>query len=129
MARIAIGKKVFKSKCDLKFQLGTKDPYLLFVLYSGQNRCDIRVFLNPQKEDDLKEMAYYVAKDENEESEEYDDTLSIISFRVKPTEDNNLVKFAEWYDGKDEEGSETKYITVELRDKDQFSVSALQITH
>ena len=120
MARIAVGSKVFKSKCALRFQFGTKNPYVLFVLYTERTKREIKVFLN---EEDLKEMAYYVAKDENDESEEYDDTLSIISFRVKPTEANNLDQFADWYDGIDEDGSESKYITVELRDKDQFSVS------
>ena len=122
VARIAIGKKVYKSKCALKFQLGTKDPYLLFVFSSGESRRsrDVKLSL---KSEDLKEMAYFVADDEKDGSHIYDDNMSIIAFRIKPTNVNKLVDFVNWYDGEDVDKSETKYITIEVRDKDEFQVS------
>lgn len=121
IARIAIGKKVFRSKCALKLQLGTKDPYLLIVFANEQSKkVEIKVYL---KVDDLKEFRYYVV-DEKDESDAYDDSLSIIVMCVKPSRQNKLLEYKEWYDGDlDVDDSDTKYITMELRDTDQFNVS------
>lgn len=72
---------------------------------------------------DLKEFRYYVV-DENEESDEYDDSLSIIAMCVTPSHQNKLLDFGVWYDGEDDDNSGMRYITMELRDTDQFNVSA-----
>ena len=120
IARIAVGKKVFKSKCALKLQPGTRRPYLLFVFLTELGEHEkIRV---PLDGDGLKEFAYYLVNEEKEESEEYDDSMSIVAFCVTPSDSNGLKKFDKWYDG-DDETSGMKYITMELRDKDEFQVS------
>jgi hypothetical protein len=120
VARIAIGKRVFKSKCQLMFQLGTRRPYMVFAFNNDAKPVQIKVSLS---EDDLMELAYYVADDAKEESEEYDDSMSIIAFRVIPSQSNTLVEYADWYDGADPDDSDTSYITIELRDKEEFQVS------
>ena len=83
-------------------------------------KVEIKVYL---KVDDLKEFRYYVV-DEKDESDAYDDSLSIIAMCVKPSRQNKLLEYKEWYDGDlDVDDSDTKYITMELRDTDQFNVS------
>lgn len=119
MARIAVGKKVFKSKCDLKFQWGTKAPYMLFGFsIDGSKPVEFKV---PFRGEDLRELAYFVAKDE--ESDEYDNSMSIVAFSIMPNKENKLDEYSEWYNGEPDDDSGMKYITMELRDKEQFQVS------
>jgi hypothetical protein len=123
IARIAIGKKVFRSRCALKLQLGTKDPYLLIVFRNDESKkVEMKVYLK----DELKEFRFYVV-DEREESDAYDDSLSIIAMCVTPSHQNKLLDFREWYDGEGDDNSGMSYITMELRDTDQFNVSAWKL--
>lgn len=119
MARIAVGKKVFKSRCTLKFQWGTRRPYMLFGFsINGSKSVEIKV---PFKGEDLKELAYHVAY--GEESDEYDSSMSVVAFCIMPNENNKLHEFSKWYNGELDDASGMKYITMELRDKEQFQVS------
>ena len=117
--RIAIGKKVFKHKCELSFQFGTTDPYILFSFddYGKQRKHRAHV-----KDDELKEVKYYIA-DENDANE---DSMTVIVFRITPTEKNNFVKYSSAYnqdDCQDSGPTERHYISVEVRDSDEFVVS------
>jgi hypothetical protein len=111
VVRIAVGKRVEKSKCCLGYQFGVKEQFVVLLFISSASTAKIRVDL---KGDELREMAYFIADDGD------DVLLSILVFCVRPSQVNKLVKFSESYDGED---GDKKYITVENRDKDEISVS------
>jgi hypothetical protein len=108
----------------LKFQWGTRAPYLLFAFSKeGAQLVNIKVHL---KEEELSELAYFIAEDDEKgvSSDKFDDSMSIIAFCVKPSQANKLDKFSDWYDGAT---SGKKYITIEVRDKEEFQVSCNRI--
>eukprot|EP00804_Cyclotella_cryptica_P023147 CCRYP_000358-RA/>CCRYP_000358-RA protein AED:0.01 eAED:0.01 QI:1097/1/1/1/0.75/0.66/9/214/1028 len=117
VARIAIGEKVFRSKCALKFQWGTKAPYLLFAFSTGGSQfVNIKVHLQGEE---LNELAYFIAEDDEKgvPSDKFDDSMSIVAFCVRPSRDNTLDRFSDCYDG-ETEGKQ--YIAIEVRDKEEF---------
>eukprot|EP00985_Skeletonema_marinoi_P016788 scaffold9065_cov239-Skeletonema_marinoi.AAC.1 len=122
-ARIAVGKKVFKSKCELKFQFGAKDQYMLFSWNNSEGKKKThRVSLKQDSE--LRGLKYYVAE-ENDNSESVltdgvNDSMTIIAFQIKPTEDNQLTIYTKSYDA-------DSYVTVEVRDTDQFVAMLAQM--
>jgi hypothetical protein len=122
IARIAIGKKVFRSRCALKLQLCTEDPYLLILFRNDESKkVEMKVYF-----EELEEFSFYLV-DEEEEPDSYDNGLSIIAMHVTPSQQNKLLDFTEWYDGEGNNDSGMKYITMELRDVDQFNVSAWKV--
>jgi len=115
-ARIAVGKKVVKSKCELKFQFGAKEQYMLFSWNNNKGKKkEHKVSLKQDSE--LVGLNYYVPEeDDNSESvltDGVDDSMTIIAFKIKPTEENELTIYTQSYDA-------DSYITVEVRDTDQF---------
>ena len=118
--RIAIGKKVFKTKCMLKFQLGTRHPYIQFSFEVGGNLKEHRVDIDHG--DELKEVKYHIAA-EDDTGVETGDTITVISFRITPSEKNSLTKYSNAYN--QEEGGmdlAKNYISVEPRNTDDFQV-------
>ena len=124
--RIAVGKKVFKSKCKLSFQFGTKEPYILFSYFDGKgNKCEHSVHLN---DDELKEVKYFVESDDDSLGDDADESMTVIAFRITPTQKNNFEKYSSSYhqdDSEDEGKTERHYISVEFRDTDDFHVSCI----
>ena len=124
--RIAVGKKVFKSKCKLSFQFGTKEPYILFSYIDGKgNKCKHYVHLN---DGDLKEVNYFVESDDDSLGDDADESMTVMSFRIAPTEKNGFDKYSSAYhqdDSEDEGKTERRYISVEFRDTDDFQVSCI----
>jgi hypothetical protein len=124
--RIAIGKKVFSTRCKLKFiRLSSGKGYLILSYHKGSHltRVDHEISLDF---DSLKEMKYYLADEEEnplgtvisvdfDESEE----LSFLAMNVTPTEDNGLKKFTSAYvpDGDD---LNKRYIAIEFRSNSDF---------
>ena len=123
--RIVVGKKVFSRKCSLSIQLGTDNPYLL-LRYSNEGRKhEHYVHLEG---DELRELKYYIAKDDEEESLIDEDPMTIIAFRVRPTDKNKLTMYPNAYNQKDSENGQKNgrhYISVELRDPDEFQVCVI----
>jgi len=66
-ARIAVGKKVVKSKCELKFQFGTKEPYMLFT-WNTNNGKKKKHKVSLKQDSELVGLNYYVPE-ENDNSE------------------------------------------------------------
>ena len=73
-----------------------------------------------KQDSDLRGLNYYVAQEnDNNESiltDGYDDSMTIIAFKIEPTESNGLSKYTNFFIDKD------SYVTVEFRDNDQFLV-------
>jgi len=72
-----------------------------------------------KQDSELRGLKYYVAE-ENDNSESIltdgvNDSMTIIAFQIKPTEDNQLTIYTKSYDA-------DSYVTVEVRDTDQFVV-------
>ena len=130
--RIAIGKKVFRAKCMLSFQFGTKSPYIQFSFESKGKRivkmCEHRVYL---KSEDLKEVKYHIPDELDNSDENDEDSMTVIAFRITPTENNNLEKYSSSYEqedsGDDQKNNHKRYISVEVRDADDFKVRSLTI--
>ncbi len=72
-----------------------------------------------KQDSELVGLNYYVPEeDDNSESaltDGIDDSMTIIAFKIKPTEENELTIYTQSYDA-------DSYITVEVRDTDQFLV-------
>lgn len=120
--RIAVGKKVFNKKCELSFQFGTHDPYILFSYVDKDKQQEHSVFLNG---DELQELKYFVEGDEEYPANDTVEPMTVISFRIKPTDKNNFKKYSNAYtqeDTEDEERNDRRYISVEVRDADEFKV-------
>ena len=123
--RIAIGKKVFRAKCMLSFQFGTKSPYIQFSFENKGKTSDHRVYL---KNDDLKEVKYHIPDELDNSDDDDEDSMTVIAFRITPTENNNLEKYSSSYkqeDSDDEKNSHKRYISVEVRDADDFKVRSI----
>jgi hypothetical protein len=120
--RIAIGKKVFRSKCSLKFQFGTKTPYIQFSYESEGNLRDHIVYLS--QDDELKEVKYHIAQDEDTiEGIEVGDSMTVIAFRITPSELNNLKQYSKSYNQEESDTNiEKNYISVEPRNTEEFQV-------
>ncbi len=121
--RIAVGKKVFRSKCVLSFQFGTKDPYIQFSFEEKGNIREHCVYLG---QDELKEVKYHIANEgDAEDNDDMDDSMTVIAFRITPTDKNNFTKYTSAYnqeDNDDSKNTERRYISVEVRDTDEFRV-------
>lgn len=120
--RIAIGKKIFKSKCELSFQFGTSEPYIQFAFEDRGNMSENRVYLKSGEE--LKEVKYRIADDNDApEGDDISSSMTVIAFRITPTDKNNLIKFTSSYDREESDQITGKqYISVEVRDADDFRV-------
>jgi hypothetical protein len=118
-ARIAVGKKVFKSKCELKFQFGAKNQYILFSWNNAKGQKQTHKVSLDEDFEELRGLNYYIPEeiDSNESSytDGVDDSLTFIAFRIAPTQANQFTMYTKSYD-------KNSYITVEVRDNDQFVV-------
>ena len=120
-----VGKKLFKKGCELSFQLGTRNPYILFSFLDGKGKKkEHSVHI---KDDELKELRYYVDGDDDaDEANDIDDAMSVIAFRITPSEKNDFAKYPNVYDPDESGGAkkiEKRYIVVELRDSDELQAS------
>jgi hypothetical protein len=111
VVRIVLGKVVVKSNCSLKFQLISHDGYIMIIFSFRSSTFNVKVDLNG---DTLKEMAYHIGKDEDEE-----ESISILALCVRPTQENMLARFQTHYDG---ENGDKKFIIIEVRDKEELQV-------
>jgi hypothetical protein len=123
--RIAIGLKVFKTKCTLSFQFGTRSPYIQFSYQVDDQMKDHTVYL--RHDDELKEVKYHIApEDDTVEGVEVGDTVTVISFRITPSHTNNLTMYSKSYNqvegGKD---IAKNYISIEPRNTEDFQVRSL----
>ena len=120
--RIAIGRKIFKSKCALSVQFGTADPYIQFSFEDRSEMSEHRVYL--KRGEELKEVKYRFADDnDTPEGDNISDSMTVIAFRITPTDKNNLIKFTSSYDREERDQITGKqYISVEVRDADVFRV-------
>jgi hypothetical protein len=121
--RIAIGKKIVKSKCALSIQFGTAEPYIQFSFEDrGNIMSEHRVHLKSGEE--LKEVKYHIADDTvTPEGDDIGDSMTVIAFRITPTDKNNLIKYTSSYDREESDQVTGKqYISVEVRDADEFGV-------
>ena len=74
--RIAIGEKVFSSKCELKIQFSSKEPYLL-LSFAKRDSAKIQEHLIPLKSETLTEVKYFIAtKDNDDYDSEIDDSMT-----------------------------------------------------
>eukprot|EP00581_Thalassiosira_minuscula_P018889 CAMPEP_0183719814 /NCGR_PEP_ID=MMETSP0737-20130205/12607_1 /TAXON_ID=385413 /ORGANISM="Thalassiosira miniscula, Strain CCMP1093" /LENGTH=992 /DNA_ID=CAMNT_0025949571 /DNA_START=52 /DNA_END=3027 /DNA_ORIENTATION=+ len=129
--RIAVGKKVFKRKCELSVQPGTNNPYILFSYFDEKGKSFKHyVYL---KEEELKELRYFIARDDENEDSLKDDSvepMTVIAFRITPTEKNNFSNYSNAYDQEDTENAENykkRFISVEVRDTDEFQAMLVQM--
>ena len=119
--RIAIGKMIVKSKCTLSFQFGTTDPYIQLSFEDTGKLSVHRVYI---KSEELKEVKFHIAEDKDtSELDEIGDSMTVIAFRITPTVKNKLIKYTRSYDQDESDRCTSKrYISVELRDADDFKV-------
>ena len=113
----------------MSLQFGTNNPYLLFSFYDEGKKSEHSVYL---RDDELKEVKYFIARDDENEGSAADDTvesMTVIAFRITPTDKNNFTKYSRSYnqeDTEDEEKNERRYISVEVRDTDEFQVGIFE---
>ena len=119
-ARISVGKKVFKSKCALKFQFGTKNPYMLFCWNNTQGEEQSHKVSLKGDADALTELNYYIPDDKDNNESDGTDEFSFIAFKITPTKGNKFGMYTKSYD-------ENSYIVVEVRDSEQFQILLEQI--
>ncbi len=117
-ARISVGKKVFKSKCALKFQFGTKHPYMLFCWNNAQGEKQEHKVSLKGDADALTELNYYIPDDKDNNESDGTDEFTFIAFKITPTEANQFGMYTKSYD-------ENSYIVVEVRDSDTDFFAAL----
>jgi len=116
---------VFRSKCKLSFQFGTNNPYIEFSYENKRGKMtDHTVYL---KGEELTEVKYHIP-DENDTSEggADSDSMTMIAFRINPSEVNGFNKYSSAYSQENNEDPEKfhkQYISVEVRDTDDFRVS------
>ncbi len=81
-----------------------------------------RVYL--RSSDELKEVKYHIADDNaTSEGDDIDDSMTVIAFRITPTDKNNFIKYTSSYDQEESDQITGKqYISVEFRDNDDFRV-------
>lgn len=134
--RIAIGKRVFSTRCKLKFRSlspeGLRPGYLTLSYDRGalSPPVDHNIRLDY---DSVQEMKYYLA-DEEEDSTgttiaiDFDESeqLSFLAMQIVPNEDNGLSKFTNAYvpSPKSADDSDSKvnkrYIAIEFRSNNEF---------
>ena len=122
--RIGVGKKVFRSKCKLSIQFGTNNPYIKFSYENKKGKLhEHDVFV---KGEELTEVKYHIP-DENDTGEDGDsDSMTMIAFRINPSESNGFDKYSSSYsqeNNDDPDKFHKQYISVEVRDTDDFRVS------
>ena len=123
-ARISVGKKVFKSKCALKFQFGTKHPYMKFCWNNAQGEEQAHKVSLKGDADALTELNYYIPDDKDNNEGDGTDEFAFIAFKITPTEANQFAMYTKSYD-------ENSYIVVEVRDSDdgdQFKALIAQMS-
>lgn len=123
---IAIGKKMVTSKCELSVQTGSRHPYIQFSGVDPKgNIISHKVLLN---NDDLKEIKYFIANDET--NDDADESLTMIAFRITPTEKNGFTNYPNKYhqdNSEDDDKTDKYYVSVEVRDPDTLFVSLLKL--
>ena len=117
-ARIAVGKKVFKSKCELQFQFRAKDQYMKFCWNNKGKEGSHTVSL--KQDSDLRGLHYYVAQEDDDNSESIltdrvDYLMTMIAFKIKATVSNGFTKYTNSF-------NDDSFVAVEFRDNDQFLV-------
>ena len=75
----------------------------------------------------MKEIKYHIVDDVDAagEDDELDDSMTVIAFRITPTDLNNFTKYTSAYNQDDSDTSknaEKRYISVQVRDTDEFKV-------
>ena len=120
--RIAVGKKVFSKKCELSFQFCTRSPYIQFSYFHKDKQIQHPVYL---KQDELKEVKYYIARDDDSADDSFE-PMTVIVLRTIPTMKNKFDKYSNAYsqeDTKDEIKTDRRFISVEVRDAEDFQVT------
>jgi len=123
--RIGVGKKVFGSKCRLSFQFGTNNPYIEFSYENKKGKMTDHTVL--VKGEEITEVKYHIP-DENDTSEDGadSDSMTMIAFRINPSKSNGFDKYSSSYsqeNNDDPEKFHKQFISVEVRDTDDFRVS------
>ena len=121
--RIAVGKKVFSKKCELSFQFCTRSPYIQFSYFHKDKQIQHPVYL---KQDELKEVKYYIARDDDSSADDSFEPMTLIVFRITPTMKNKFDKYSNAYsqeDTEDEIKTDRRFISVEVRDAEDFQVT------
>ena len=133
--RIAIGKKVFSTRCKLKFRSlsleGKRLRYLTLSYDRGEKSARIDHKINLDF-DSVLEMKYYLADEEDSTGStiaiDFDESeqLSFLAMQIVPNEDNGLSKFTNAYvpspnSGNDSDSKVNKrYIAIEFRSNNEF---------
>ena len=114
---------MFRSKCKLSFQFGTINPYIEFSYENKKGKMTDHTVLI--KGEELREVKYHIP-DENDEDGADSDSMTMIAFRINPSESNGFDKFSSSYSQEsndDPEKFHKQFISVEVRDTDDFRVS------
>lgn len=145
--RIAIGGTVFSASCVLEFQPSTHKQFLLLKYrlkdnFGSTNKrntgiTDINHKIdvssdNRSSDTAITEIKYFIASDIDEEEDEETARVSFIALRVSPNDENGLIKIDKYLSDdevKEDESTPTgetrlqrRYIVIEVRKKDQFTM-------
>ena len=80
---------------------------------------------HPVHLDELKEVKYYIARDDNSSADDSFEPMTVIVFRITPTMKNEFDKYFDAYsqeDTEDEIKTDRHFISVEVRDAEDFQV-------
>ena len=133
-ARVAIGKKVFSHQCKFHIQLGSSNPFLRVSYTRDDGATDkSKEQVHTILDGSIRELRYFLAEqDEDSDGEKsmrdtsgsVGDGLSFLAMRIVPTEKNGLQKFSSSYlQNCDEDEDDKRYVVVELRSDDVFTVA------
>ena len=82
------------------------------------------------KKEELTEVKYFIAGDEDEATDDVIEPMTVIAFRITPNARNKFDKYSNAYrqeNDDNEERYERRYVSVEVRDPDEFQVRLAQI--
>lgn len=92
--RISFDNKVFSHECEVRFQTGTSDPYILLAYSSKKNK---RMHKIHTEGNDLLEMSYFVEDDEDNDDDFNNnvssDPINILCLVVDASAENGLLQF------------------------------------
>jgi hypothetical protein len=96
-------------------------PYIQVSFVVDGTLREHRAYIENREE--LKEVKYHIAPEDDTAAGVVGDNVSVIAFRISPSDKNGLTMYSNAYNQEDGGKDETKnYISVEPRHNDEFQV-------
>ena len=114
---------MFSKKCELSFQFCTRSPYIQFSYFHKDKQIQHPVYL---KQDELKEVKYHIARDDDSSADDSFEPMTVIVFRITPSAINKFDQYSNAYsqeDTEDEELTHRRFISIKVGDAEDLQVT------